>query len=442
MVPFRRVAQVAVTLAVVVSLTALAPPTGVQITDSAILAESYPTARIPAFLATHAGLDADALNRDPAVVADWWRSLPARERIRMPGLMPDVIGNLAGVDYTSRDRSNRLELGDRLGELREVAEHRQMSGIEATQLAALIAIESALESSSVPRFLIELTTDQPPLAAIAIGNLDTARLVTFAVPGMGTYTTDMQLWTRTAKNIYDAQAAAGASGQAVVAWVGYRTPPVGIEATRDAYADRGAVLLERDILGLRAARGDGTQPTVAIVAHSYGATTAAKALRTDLGVRSFVMLGSAGVDTAVRTADGLTAEFVFNGEASEDLQARWGRVDRIDPGAPGFGAIHLAVNGDAATGLLPVTGHAPIVHSPWNDDPNSPAWTKYADADVRQRLYDSHMVSYGYLDAGTESLANVGAATTPPRLRSHLQGEHPHEVVLIPVAHEEALRAY
>lgn len=442
MVPFRRIAQVAVTLAVVVSLTALAPPTGVRITDNAILAESYPAARIPDFIAAHPGLAAEALDRDPAVVAEWWQSLPWRERLRMPGLMPDIIGNLAGVDYASRDRANRLELNSRLRDLEEVASHRQMTELETDQLAALTAIDSALVSSRVPRFLVELTTDQPPLAAIAVGNLDKARLITFAVPGMGTYTTDMQLWTRAAKNIYDAQTAAGASRHAVIAWVGYRTPPVGIEATRDAYADRGAVLLERDIRGLQAVRADGTQPVVAVVAHSYGATTAAKALRSDLGVRSFVMLGSAGVDTAVRTADDLSAEFVFNGEAVGDLQARWGRVDRLNPGAPSFGATYLAVEGDPAVELLPVTGHAPIVHSPWNDNPDSPAWTKYADADVRTRLYDEHMASYGYFDVGTESLANVGAATAPPRVRSHLEGEHPHKVVFIAVADEESLRAY
>jgi hypothetical protein len=108
---------------------------------------------------------------------------------------------------------------------------------------------------------------------------------------------------------------------------------------------------------------------------------------------------------------------VFSGEADGDLQARWGRVDRMDPGEDAFGALNLAVDGDPAAGLLPVTGHAPIVHSPWNDDPASPAWTKYTDADTRARLYEDHMTSFGYLDVGTQSLADVGFATTPPRLR-------------------------
>lgn len=419
MVPLRRVVQVSLALAAVLSLTALAPPpAGTRIVDSAILAEQLPAASIPDFLASHQGLTAEALDRNPAVVADWWRSLPAFARHRMPEQMPDVIGNLAGVDYASRDRANRSQLTSQIADLAELATYHPLGEVLTQELAALHAIEGALASATIPRFLVELTADQPPLAAIAIGDLDSAGLVTFAVPGMGTLTTDMQLWTRAARNLYEAQSAAGASGHAVVAWIGYRTPPVGVEATRDAYADRGALLLERDILGLRAVRAHGAEPIVNIVAHSYGATTAAKALRADLGVRSFVMLGPAGVDTSLRTTDDLRAEFVFSGESEDDTQARWGRVDRLDPGDPGFGALRLDVGGDATVGLLPVTGHAPIVHSPWNDDPASPAWTKYADADVRKRLYEYHMASFGYLDLGTQSLTDVGIATTPPTARA------------------------
>lgn len=413
----RRVLQLLVTTASLISLTALAPaPAGTRVTDYAILAEQVTD--VTGFVAVHQGLAAEALDRDPAVVAAWWQSLPERDRLRMPGQMPDVIGNLAGVDYASRDRANRSELTSQIGALLELSAHHPLGGVIAERLAALQAIESALGTGGA-RFLVELTTDSPPLAAISIGNPDTARIVSFAVPGMGTYTTDMQLWTRAARNIYDAQSAAGASAHAVIAWVGYRTPPPGIEATRDAYADRGALLLARDILALHASRSEGTQPEVNVVAHSYGATTAAKALRADLGVRSFVMLGSAGVDPSIRTAADLKAQFVFSGEAADDLQARWGRADRADPGDPAFGALALPVDGNGSGGLLAVTGHTPIVHSPWNDDPGSPAWTKYADADVRARLFENHMVSFGYFDIGTQSLTAVGHATTPPTLRAH-----------------------
>jgi len=420
MLPLRRALQLTLATATVLSLTALAPPpAGSRITDSAILAEQVAWNQVDAFVARHQGLAAEALDRDPAVVAEWWRSLPERDRLRMPGQMPDVIGNLAGVDYASRDRSNRLMLAAQLDDMEQLATYHALGGTMAQRYAALQAIDRALNFTSVPRYLVELTDDQLPLAAISIGDLDTASMVTFAVPGMGTFTTDMQLWTRAARNIYEAQSAAGASRQAVVAWIGYRTPPVGVEATRDSYADRGAELLERDIRGLRESRAGGYQPTINIVAHSYGATTAAKTLRADLGIRSFVMLGPAGVDTSVRSTADLAAQLVFTGEAAQDLQARWGRVDRADPAGADFGALTLPVDGDTDAGLLAVTGHVPIVHSPWNDDPASPAWTKYEDADVRTRLYENHMVSFGYLDLGTQSLVEVGLATTPPQLRGY-----------------------
>lgn len=411
MIPYRRVLQVTVAAAGMALLTALAPaPAGTRITDSAILSEQVGVVGIAQFLSNHPGLAPEAIDRDPAVVAGWWQSLSRHQRDRLVEDMPEVIGGLAGVDYSARNTANRAELDREIAAALELATRRQLDEPGALRFAALQAIEAAANAKG--RYLLQLTTDNPPLAAIALGKLDRAKIVTFVVPGMGTLTADMQLWTRAAKNIYDAQTAAGASGQAVVAWIGYRTPPVGLEATRDAYADRGAVLLERDILALRSVRGD-NQPVINVVAHSYGATTAAKALRNDLGVRSFVMLGSAGVDPSMGTS-GLKVEKVFTGEAEADTQARWGRVDRLDPCGPGFDAVLLPVDGDAAAGLLAVTGHAPIIHSPWNDDPASPIWTKYADADVRDALYARHMASFGYFDLGTQSLASVGAATTPP----------------------------
>ncbi|CAN5230978.1 hypothetical protein BH09ACT5_BH09ACT5_21240 [soil metagenome] len=417
MIPYRRILQVAFLVSAMVSLTALAPPpAGTRITDSAILSEQVGLLGAAQFLSDHPGMTAAAIDRDPAVVADWWRTLTRAERAQLVEDMPEVVGGLAGVDYSSRNAANRKELDREIAAAFELLTRHQLDEPARERLEALRAIESAAAPKG--RYLLQLTSDSPPLAAIALGKLDKARMVTFAVPGMGTYTTDMQLWTRAAKNIYDAQAAAGASHHAVVAWIGYRTPPVGLEATRDAYADRGAVLLERDILGLRAVRGK-AQPVVNVIAHSYGATMAAKALRNDLGVRSFVMLGSAGVDPSIGTSASIMAEHVFTGEADADLQARWGRTDRLDPCGPAFAAVRLPVDGDPAAGLLPVTGHAPIVHSPWNDDPASPVWTAYADADVREALYARHMASFGYFDLGTESLASVGAVTTPPLTRAH-----------------------
>ncbi|MFX7825050.1 hypothetical protein ABTK20_21875, partial [Acinetobacter baumannii] len=75
------------------------------------------------------------------------------------------------------------------------------------QIANLTNIEGALRSprNAASRYLIELTGDMPPLAAIAIGDLDSARTATFAVPGMGTTTRDMTGWTNAAQNLFDEQ---------------------------------------------------------------------------------------------------------------------------------------------------------------------------------------------------------------------------------------------
>jgi len=107
---------------------------------------------------------------------------------------------------------------------------------------------------------------------------------------------------------------------------------------------------------------------------------------------------------------------VYAGEASRDVEAWWGRLDRRNPGDPSFGATRIPVEGTGT--LLGVTGHAPILHSPWNDDPASSLWSRYANVATRDRLYAGHMASFGYLDAGTESIDAVGAATTTPVVRA------------------------
>jgi pimeloyl-ACP methyl ester carboxylesterase len=419
----QRVAFVAVAAVCALATIALAPsePPDWRVTDHARLADIAPV-EMTAFIASHPGLAPEAFNADPAVVAEWWTAVPRAEQKRLTARMPEVIGNLAGVDFASRNTANRAELVRALAAASTALTKNPVDLSAVEYLAALRAIQGALGGGHGKRYLVELTSDRPPLASIAIGNLDTAMLVTFVVPGMGTLSTNMQLWTRAAQNVYDAQGAAGASKRrAVIAWMGYRTPPAGMEATRDTYATRGALLLERDISGLGAARGTREQPVVNIVAHSYGATTAALALsQYDLGVAAFVMLGSAGVDTHIRSVQDLHAARVYVAEAAADQEARWGRIDRRDPAGISFGATRIPVNG--AKDLLGVTGHEPIVHSPWNDNPESPLWAQGEDAKAREELYASHMASEGYLDPGTQSLANIGIVSTPALTRNHTRG--------------------
>lgn len=401
----------------------LLAPAGVHqvsaLPDLDILA-SKTAAQAADYLTDHPEIAASRLNADPGDVASWWRRTSATDRQTLVQRVPATIGNLDGVDYATRDAANRAHLAAEIADADAELTADPSDTAVADERAALKAISGALTAKgAVPRFLIALTDQSPPLAAIAVGDVDTASMVTVTVPGMGTYTNDMQLWTNTAENVWNAQGRAGApTDRAVVAWIGYRAPPPGIDATMGEYAGRGAPKLVADLTGISVVRGDALT-TLNVIAHSYGTTMAADALADhDLGVFAFVMLGSAGIEEWIPDAGALSARHVYAAEATADTEAQWGRLSRQDPRSPGFGATVFGVDGDAALGLAAVTGHDPVLHSQWNDNPGSAAWTSIADTRLRDQQYAEHMKRFGYLDDGTESLENAATATTPNANRS------------------------
>lgn len=369
------------------------------------------------YLEEHPEMIAELANAESAHTARWWRLATPAERKNLIATSPEITGALDGVPYGIRDYANRKVL-DRLI-ARETANLKSDpdNGQARQTLEALKAIKTAINGKrEVKRYLVLLVDDELPLAAVAVGNLDSAEQVTFSVPGMGTYTNDMSLWTQSAENLYLAQGKVGApESRAVVAWLNYRTPPPGIDATLGAYATRGAPRLAADIQGLYATRQDDPVATVSVVGHSYGTTMAANAIAdTDLRLFAFVMLGSAGIEERIAGAAALHADHVYAGEATADQEAQWGRISRTDPRSPSFGARVIQVDGNADEGLIGVTGHAPIIHSQWNDDPNSAAWAAYRDSNgvVDPNAYATHLQTWGYLDASTESLYNTAVATT------------------------------
>ncbi|WP_249273798.1 alpha/beta hydrolase [Agreia sp. VKM Ac-1783] len=378
---------------------------------------SLPEKAADAYLADHPDLVIKVLDLRPDVVAEWWDGYPREKQAQMIDSAPQVVGNLQGVDYTSRDTANRQYLAERIGAASRLVAENPGDTDAGLELAALTAIRGALRGHPTPsRYLISLTDDEPPLASIAVGDLDAAEQATFVVPGMGTYTSDMQLWTNAAENVYKAQGRAGAPGhRSVIAWIGYQTPPPGIEATLGGFAARGAPRFASDVKALTATRQGTGLDTIDVIAHSYGSTMVADALfGDDLGVSVFVMLGSAGVEKRIGTSANLKVDRVYAGEAVQDEEAGLGRIERVDPRSPIFGATVIDVDGNSLAGLLGVTEHAPILHSAYNDDPTSAAWTKYPDPAERIRLYSEHMTDFGYLDNGTQSLWNTAQATTQP----------------------------
>lgn len=365
------------------------------------------------------GLFAEGLT--PTQVADGWRALgltkaDAGVLDALPTEVLARLGNLEGVAYWARSTANVLVLNQRLGDVElEIA---QLEGAVASagggasalarELNALYADRKALRNINaamkVPdqaahgqRYLISLSEDHPPLAAVSIGDLDSANSVTWAVPGMDTTTADMSSWARAAQNIYDEQGRdVDEPSQAVIAWIGYETPDVTTVLGMQK-AEVGGRKLAASIDGLGAIRGD-DMPTTNVVAHSYGTTTAAVALSaTGAHVDRFVALGSAGLPNDVDSAGKLHAEHVYVGQARNvvfdeaghgDQLAGLGRMapgHHVDPATRVFGATTFGTDTNPAT----VEEQRPVL----NHDP----------------LTGDHS---GYLDAQTESLYNVGRVTT------------------------------
>lgn len=324
-----------------------------------------------------------------------------------------VLGNLEGVDYWARDTANRTVLDARIRAAKQEVEDLESTipydngagwARASEKLEALQQIDTASQfeqgSKAGERFILSLTDDVPPLAAVSIGDLDTADNVTWAVPGMGSDTTGMIGWTDSAQHIYDQQADTGPEDRAVISWMGYKTPPQPVISGKldfgvlgSDYAEAGGDNLAASIRGFDAVR-NGDAPTTNIVAHSYGSTTSAYALtQDDVQVDTFTTIGSAGLPNSVDDAGDLNADHVYAGQA-RDVWAidpakgdQWAWTGRLspehgqDPTAPDFGATAFGADGSGQ--LNPVEDHA--THT----------------EDER-----------GYLDPNTESLTNIGFATT------------------------------
>jgi hypothetical protein len=280
---------------------------------------------------------ADRLGKlsDPKAVAKWWSDLGGDDGKGSKGAhsaaqdafiaaFPAVIGNLNGVAYWARDTANRITLKSALEDAK-----KKVQALEAqrngpgwspaleSQLVDATTYRDQLQNFDAgrrkhydlnrdgSRQLISLTLGPPPLGAISIGDLDTAANATYVVPGMGTTLQDSTRLLLAAANLRNAQSLFTTDDTAVVAWIGYETPgPIAggdPSVLYDGKAHKGAPLLSADLEGYRASVGSDTKLNV--VAHSYGTTMSSIAVSQspDLGVNSYVALGSAGIPIDVRT---------------------------------------------------------------------------------------------------------------------------------------------
>jgi uncharacterized protein YukE len=256
---------------------------------------------------------AEAGPDNAAAVAALWVSIGPAAALLLALKFPRVVGNLEGASYTSRDAANTKVFDQDFAALQAKLDtlHEGDAGYDevVAQIKAFKDIDAALGlrlNDEPPRYLVSLEypdgldSDTPPLAAVALGNLDTADNTTYMVPGMNTYAgRSMEDWTGSSLDVYDMQRAilAGAGRDesvAVVAWVGYETPDelsVGGNDLAFAGADRLAAALD----GFSAVQdASGNNAHLGVLAHSYGSTTAMLALQETHGVDSFGVFGSAG----------------------------------------------------------------------------------------------------------------------------------------------------
>ena len=249
-------------------------------------------------------------------VAKWWSSLSDAEKEQMIKDHPKEIGNLNGVDGTSRDKANRIvlpqalasekkkleKLKQRYGDHPSRRERQQIERVEE-RIKALEKVDETLKKADndhIPRQLLSLeTSGQRVLAAVAQGNVDTADHIGVVVPG---------LYSNVANNLqkYDDDATAmGENAQrytnggsiAMISYLGYEAPQDIAQVTDIGYARKGADKLAGFLNGLDASRERGAGDAhITVAGHSYGSTTAGIALTkvNDGVVDDLIQFGSPG----------------------------------------------------------------------------------------------------------------------------------------------------
>ena len=250
-------------------------------------------------------------------VAKWWSSLSDAEKEQMIKAHPQEIGNLNGIDGTSRDKANRIYLDDatereekklerlkqRYGPHPSRRERQELELVEE-RVKALHNVKDTIkreDQDGVPRQLLSLeTSGKRVTAAVAQGNVDTAAHVGVVVPG---------LYSNVAENLDDYDKRAGimrenvqkhapGEGVAIVSYLGYEAPQNIAEVTDIGYARRGADKLSGFLNGLDASReaGPAGDAHISVAGHSFGSTTAGIALtKVNSGVvDDLIQFGSPG----------------------------------------------------------------------------------------------------------------------------------------------------
>lgn len=425
-----------------------------NLSDAGFLAalETMSPSQLLAALRTDPKL-ADRLSQvtDAQATAAWWRSLgtepfdPADQsaaQLSLVSAIPTALGNLEGISYWARDEANRDVLAQRIAAVNKLkakvtADWNPWTPTASLELAAagfsslddfnhyrdsLLTLRRTLTSAGdVPRQLVNFEDvdlrhspgSYDPLAAISVGDLDRAQRVTVDVPGItSTVLSSSRDWSAAAQNLYYQEQRVSQIYQqptsiAVVAWLGYHTPGAGdmaaLWSTHDAQA--GSAQLVSFLKGTTAAHNWAPGANLSVVAHSYGATTAALAV-SQTPVANFTMLAPAGLAPSDATVSDLQvpADHVWSTEASGDLLADVGRSPfysqhPVDVTSASFGGHQFSAQNATLNGV--------VYHGSDGHD-SQPHTAAILDHKHGSDLTNAH---YGYLDAKTTPLYNTALAS-------------------------------
>lgn len=290
----------------------------------------------------------------------------------LPLVVQYRLANLNGLPAAPRDVASRAVLAAAIKDPQQVHQLMGLTGtglsltdfttqIEKLQQGLAKADSDALklpesEGNRIAQMLGFGVQDEALIAAVSLGDLDTAATVAVNVQGAGSSIADMPGRVQAANDLFNAAYYLKPGSFAVVSWLGYRSPALPDVGSTDP-ARTGATNLANFLDGINTSR---TEPPTqfTVLGHSYGSTTVAEALQwTTTPVDAFISYGSVGFTNDTKLED-LNVQNLYATEAKQDNIAMWGRNltlwgrtnPRDIPGVQEFSS-------EAGDGTKAVTGH-------------------------------------------------------------------------------------
>jgi pimeloyl-ACP methyl ester carboxylesterase len=306
---------------------------------------------------------------EPASINRWWNKLSTQQQTWLKTNARETISGLDGIPVEVRNTLNRQRVTIRLNEL--YAQHNSLQAATGAAARARLDVVNTLIASHEAMLAFDLKVllydpEGDGRAAVALGDVTTATHIAVLVPGTGTELANF--WGK----ILDARALdadarlQGSESHAVIAWLGYDTPPNIPMAGTKGYAEQGTTKLVPFVGGLRAVNVHHTQVTV--MGHSYGSTVTGMAATAGMDADRIVLVGSPGTGARNIQELGMKPDDVYVARVPDDpirYVFHSGEAKNFLKGVTVTGPVG-GVTG-FATGK--VTGHDPDVHGP---DPSLP----------------------------------------------------------------------